>query len=260
MGTMMPSPTTAPTEIAIRSAGLPALPGVEPRELRTRDDAHDYLAEVARARRAVEAKHKPIKAEAKALHDKACADERDELAPFARAETILRDAIAAWDREQERIKAEEHRRLVAEERMRIEAAAIREAEAIEANAAKMREEAEAFAAFGADEAAADLRAAAEDAEDRAVAVLIQAETAPAPVVIPVPLEKPKGTREKWRANVVDPKAFLEAVAAGRLGPVAIEKAVAAALPKANELAVSQRSAMRFPGVEPVCDRTVTAGR
>lgn len=167
------------------------------------------------------------------------------------AESTLKARMAAYEQEQER------RRREAEEAARREQERLEreERERAAAEEARLRREAE-------DRQLADA-AAAEAAGDTATARRIIEAPVAAPTVTPAPVFVPPAPvavaprvdgvsfRVNWRAEIVDLKALVQAVAAGR-APAALVKADEVAL---NGMARSLKGAMQVPGVRVVNQRT-----
>lgn len=176
------------------------------------------------------------------MHDahKALLKEKAEAeTPLTEAERIIKDALVAFDREQERQRLETQRRLEAEARAQAEADAL-------AKAAAMEREGQAYG----DGALVD----------DAAALLEDVLTAPAPAVPLVQKATPVvagiAHRSTWSAEVVDLLALVRYVAANPqyLGLVLPNQ------PALNQQARSLKGAMRIPGVRPAERRDVAAGR
>ena len=127
------------------------------------------------------------------------------------AETVIKRELIRYQEDQERIRREEQRKAEEQarrERERAEAAARVAREKAEAEAAELRRKAEAEAAAGRSAEAAKLAARAESkverAEEKAVALEVQAATTVAPVI---EREAPKvvglSTREVWTFEIID---------------------------------------------------------
>lgn len=183
---------------------------------------------------------------------------------LATAETALKNAMIAYDREQQR-KADEARReaerVAREERQRIEAEA-REA------ARKAQEEADRIAKEAADAAAAgDAAKAAElqqQAEQTVAAGAAQAESiameaemvtaAPVPVATTAPKVSGLSTRQNWKARLTDKMALIKFVAEHPEHQHLLDVNQSSL----NQLAKAQKDAMKLPGVEAYTDAVMSA--
>lgn len=163
-------------------------------------------------------------------------EKQDAEAPLAQAERIVKDALVAYDREQERIRREEARRL--EEAARLQEQERRLMEAIELEEAGNK-------------------AGDEGMKADASALLDQPIIVPTVAVAPAtPKVAGVAFRETWSAKVTDLAALVKYVAthpqfAGLLS---------ANLPALNAQARSLKGQLQIPGVEAVCTRDVAAGR
>jgi hypothetical protein len=172
-------------------------------------------------------------------HRALCEEKRQAETPLTEAERVIKNALVAYDNEQERIRREEQRRL--EEAARLE----QEREAIERAAALERE----GNAFG------DASMVAE-----AQQVIEEQLQAPPPPVAAVARTTPKVSgivhRSTWSARVTDAMALIRFVAANpsHAGLLQVNQAAL------NAQARSLKGAMRLPGVQPIETRDVAAGR
>ncbi len=172
-------------------------------------------------------------------HRALCEEKRQAEAPLTEAERLIKNALVAYDTEQERIRREEQRRL--EEEARLE----QERQAIERAAALERE----GNAFG------DASMVAE-----AQQVIEEQLQAPPPPVAAVARTTPKVSgivhRSTWSAQVTDVMALIRFVAANpsHAGLLQVNQAAL------NAQARSLKGAMRLPGVQPIETRDVAAGR
>lgn len=163
-------------------------------------------------------------------------ERQDAEAPLAEAERITKNALVAFDREQERLRREEEQRRQEALRREEEDRRIEEAIAIEAEG----------------RATGDVGLLAEAAE------LLEAPVTVPAVAVPVSTPKVSGIsyRETWSARVTDMKALVKYVAANPQF-IGLLQANTTAI---NAQARSLKGALAIPGVEPVATRDVAAGR
>ncbi len=191
--------------------------------------AGEILITIKEIRKKIEATFKPIKQKMDAAKKEVLDQERAADAPLKQAEEYIKPLIRAYDDEQERIRREEERRLQEE--------------------ARKREEEERLAAA--------LQAEQDGAPEEATAIL-EEPVIVAPIVIPKATPQVAGIsyRENWKYQVVDLKALVSAVAAGRV-PINAIKADDVFL---GQQARSLKSSMNYPGVKVYSEKTVAAGR
>lgn len=163
-------------------------------------------------------------------------EKQDAEAPLAQAERIVKDALVAYDREQERIRREEEQRRQdelrrqEEERRLLEAIELEEA-ARETGNTEFQEQADA---------------------------LIDAPVMVPTVAVPPTTPKVSGIsyRETWSARVTNLAALVKFVAANPQFTNLLQPNQTAL----NTQARSLKAHMQIPGVEAVCTRDVAAGR
>ncbi len=196
----------------------------------------------------------PVVKAAHAAH-KAATTQKNELeAPLKEAERLVKTKIGDYEDEQERLAAEEARRLREEEarlereRQQREAAARREAQQREVAALRKAEELE--AAGKNEEAAAALEVATAPAP----------EPEPEPERLPAPPPRPApravqgvSSRKVWKTEVTDPMALIRAVAAGQ----APANLVTIDTGKLDQLARAMDGAIDYPGVRVYQDRIIS---
>jgi len=207
---------------------------------------------------------------------------RAPLAHLEEAEAAIKRSLGKYDDEQRKIREQAEREAaeaarreqarLAEEAAKAELAARAKREAEEAKAREKREAEEAKARVleeqGRLEAAEQRRMAAEEEERRRLEAAQEAEAArlreaeakrlaaatmpSAPVVH---VDRPKVTglssRENWSAEVTDKMALVKAIAAGE-APLDLVQINTSVL---NRLAKALKSALNYPGVRAVCDRS-----
>lgn len=169
-------------------------------------------------------------------HRELCIEKRSAEAPLAEAERITKDAMLAYNREQERL------RLVEEERLRDLA----------------RQEA---AERQLDEAVA-LDQLARETGDPVLAEtasrMLDAPVVPLPVVVPTTTPKVAGiaARETWSGRLIDIAALIRHAGANPqfMGLLMVNQ------PALNALARSMRARLKVPGVEAICTKDIAAGR
>lgn len=172
-------------------------------------------------------------------HRALCEEKRQAEAPLTEAERVIKNALVAYDTEQERVRREEQRRL--EEVARQE----QEREALERAAALERD----GNAFGDEAMVTEARQIVEEQLQ-----------APPPPVAAVAKATPKVSgivhRSTWSARVTDVMALIRFVAANpsHAGLLQVNQAAL------NAQARSLKGAMRLPGVQSVETRDVAAGR
>jgi hypothetical protein len=172
-------------------------------------------------------------------HRALCEEKRQAEAPLTEAERLIKNALVAYDTEQERIRREEQRRLEREAQQEQERLALERAAALEREGN----------AFG------DAAMVTEAGQ-----VLEEQLQAPPPPVAAVQKATPKVAgivhRTTWSARVTDLHALVKFVAAN---PSYIGL-LTANLPALNGQARSLKGAMRLPGVQAVPTNDVAAGR
>jgi uncharacterized protein YhaN len=153
-------------------------------------------------------------------------------APLDKAKRDVKQLMSAWDAEQERLRLAEQKRL-------------------EEEARKAEEERRLQEAIEAEEEAKANGLTAQEAAQEAEAVL-QEPIYVAPVVIQKTTPKVQGVvfREIWKAQVVDLRALVNAVAAGK-APIQALKADEVFL---GQQARSLKSALNLPGVKSFSER------
>jgi len=186
---------------------------------------------------------------------KAATEKRSKyLDPLTSAQKSVKQLMAAWDAEQERIrKAEEERlRKIEEERIAAERKAAQERLEAERKAEEERLLAEAVAAEerGDQETAEILTEAAANTSEnlrQEAAAIAQEPVYVPPVVVPKAVPKMAGGpvyREVWAAEVIDIKALCLAVATGKASP----ECVSGNLVVLNKMAVALKATMNIAGV------------
>jgi len=169
-------------------------------------------------------------------HRALCREKADAKAPAAEAERIVKDAIRAYDDEQERRRLAEQRRLE------------------ELAAQEAREQRLADAVALAEQAVVQQDPRLQEAADELLA---------APIEVPavaVPPSTPKVTgisfRETWTARVTDLAALIRYAATNPqfMNLLMINQ------PALNALARSMKRLLKVPGVEVICTKDVAAGR
>ena len=224
----------------------------------TYESAAGFMLGVKRLAKEIETERKaltdPLNAVVKRIMDKF----RPASDALTKAEAVVKGKLAAYSaeverqrQEAERIAREEQRR--AEEKLRQEAEAARRAEEeARRKAEEARKAGDKAAARAAEQEAARKAAMAERREEKAEAVAmapVAVETVAAPVAEGI------SYRTSYRAEVTDMKALLAGVLAGTVPAEAIvanEKFLGAS-------ARALKSAMNWPGVRVVAEKTV-AGR
>lgn len=169
-------------------------------------------------------------------HKALCKEKQDAEAPLAQAERIVKDALVVYDREQERIRQAEARRLQEEARLQEEERRLMDAIELE----------EAGKATGDD----GLQAEAD-------ALLEQPIIVPTVAVAPAtPKVQGVAFRETWSAKVTSVAALAKYVAANPQ----FAALLSANMPALNAQARSLKGQLQIPGVEAVCTRDVAARR
>jgi len=198
--------------------------------------ASEFLLDIKRLRKEVDAAFDPIISKAHEAHREACAQKKKAEAPLAEAEQILKRGLVAWDTEQERLRREEEQRLQERARVEEEARRAQEAAALETAANATGDE--------------SLRAEAEQ--------LINEPSAAPAIALPRSTPKVAGLsyRENWTAQVIDLRALCRAIADGQQ-PTTL---VVACQPALNQLARALKAQLRVPGVKAVCEKIASAGR
>lgn len=170
------------------------------------------------------------------------------------AERVIKDRMAAFEREQDRIRREAEEK-ARQERARLEA---EEKARVEAERQRLRKEADEKRLQEA--LAAEQRGDTQAAEKLLEAPVVVPTVAPRPVFVPpapaVAVPKVEGVsfRDEWSAEVFDLLALVQAVAAGTQ-PLHLVKADQVAL---NAIARSLRDSMNIPGVKADKKRGVAA--
>lgn len=197
---------------------------------------------------------RPRISQAHQLHKDLVADEKRFLAPVERAEQTIKVRMASYEQEVER-KRREAEEAVRKERERLEAEAAAAAEA-ERQRLQAEEDDRCLAAAAELEAKGDKAGA----EKLVSAPIVIAASSPVPVFTPpattLPAPRAEGVffRDNWKAEVVDLKALVLAIASGK-APITLVKPDDVAL---GGLARSLKSAMQVPGVRVTNQRTVAA--
>lgn len=172
-------------------------------------------------------------------HRALCEEKRQAEAPLTEAERVIKNALIAYDNEQERLRRAEQQRLEREAREQ------QEREAIERAAALEREGKD----YGDDSMVAEARQ-----------IIEEQLVAPPPPVASVAKTTPHVAgivhRSTWNAQVTDLMALVRFVAAN---PSHVGL-LSANLPALNAQARSLKGAMRLPGVQAVETRDVAARR
>jgi len=226
------------------------------RDQQTYDQAADMLKGVAELAKQIKDHYGPLKTAAHQAHRKICDAEKEILSPVEGADRILRNSIAAFDQEQERIRIAAERR-AREEAMRMERERLAE-EARYREEQRKRDEEERLAtateaeSFGASEGEIDHLLGGE--------VIAEEWTPPPQPIIPAvqTYQKASGisTRETWSAEVTNIRLLAKAVAEGTAAPNLIAPNTTAL----NGLARSLKGAMSIPGVRAVRDTATTVRR
>lgn len=179
--------------------------------------------------------YEPRKAQAKAVHQQYCDDERERLLPLTTAESLLKRSLLAYDEEQARIQREEQRWLEEMARKQEEERRLAEAAALEMEGN-----------------------ASDDPE-----LLFQAnELITQPIETPlvsVARATPKiagvAYRENWKAECVSLLQLVRHVAE-HPEHLNLLQANGTAL---NQLARAQKSGLKLPGVRIICEKNIAAG-
>ena len=168
---------------------------------------------------------KPLKSKANEAHKAITQKERETLAPVEEFCKKIQGKMIAFQSEQDRIRREEEARIREEQRKREEEAKI--AEAAEA------------------EAAGDVELAEQ---------IIMEPVAVAPVVVPKKTPDVQGVsyRETWKAEVVDALALVKFVADNPTWAHLITVNTR----ELNNLARSQKTAMKIPGVRAYAEKSI----
>lgn len=183
--------------------------------------AIDFLKEVKGAQKRVSDFFAPMKTAAYDAWKAICSREKEVLGPLTEAESEVKRKALTYQREEERKRAEEERRLQAE----ADEAARKERERLEKKAAKLK------------------------TPEKREALLEEAKTIEAPVIsIASRAQKVVGvaTRKIWRARITDEKAI------PREWLVPNEKAL-------NEFAKATKGKMVVPGVEFYAEENLAVG-
>lgn len=184
--------------------------------------ANDLDAGLTAMEREIVAFFREPKQKAHEAHKSIVAAEAKALDPVKRARDLLKPKIGNYLREQERIRQEQERKLQEEARLREEEQRI--AEAAELEKQGKREEAEAV-----------------------ISEPIIVPTVTAPRV--VPQVKGLSMRENWKAQLVDLRALVKAVAEGKV-PI---QALCANEVFLNGQARAMKGDLNYPGVKAVSD-------
>jgi len=217
----------------------------------TYDQAAEMLKGVADLTKQIKDHYAPLRTAAWETHRKICASEKGLLTPVEGADRILRNSIAAFDQEQERI------RIAAERRAR-EDAIRRERERL-AEEARVREERRRKDEEERLAVAAD--AESFGASEEEINHILEPEPADEEYVLPPQIIIPKvqtyqkaagiSTRQTWHAEVTSIRVLAHAIGTGSAAPNLILPNMAAL----NGLARSLKGAMNVPGVKAASETT-----
>jgi hypothetical protein len=182
------------------------------------DTAAETLKDIARLEKQISEHYKPMKEKAQAAHKEIIAAEKKFLDPLIKAKTTIKERITDWVVEQNRIKEENRKRLLAE--------------------AFKREEEERLARA--------VEAEKQGKPEEVVNNIIDIPKPITPVRAEPTFERSAGVsiRETWRAEVVDLRQLCEAIVAGK----ASVDAVAPNMPYLNGLARADKDRLSIPGV------------
>jgi len=203
-------------------------------DAKTYESACDFLKGIKALRGEIAETFDPHIKRAFESHRALCKEKQDAEKPLTEAERIVKDALRAYDTEQERLRREESRRLQEEARRQEEQRLL--------------------------EQAIELEDAAKASGDASLA--LEAQTLlEQPVVVPTvvaPPTTPKVAgityRETWSGRVTDLPALIRHAAAHPqfMGLLQINQ------PALNQLARSMKAHLKVPGVEAVCTKDVAA--
>lgn len=198
----------------------------------TYEIACEELKGIKGLRAQVEEAFGPIVKKAYEAHREAVLQRKKADAPLDEAEGILKQSIATWQTEQERVRREEQRRLEEEARRKQEEELEQQIEQAEAEGAS----------------AAEVEAIIERAPAMPAAPVVAA-----PTIAPV---SGVSTRETWAAEVTDLAAFIKHVAAHPEHSALLLPNMTAI----NQMARALKSAMKIPGVRVYSSSTVAVRR
>ena len=186
------------------------------------------VVELTELERRIVEHHAPIKKATDFAHKTAVKAEKDMLLPVQTAKAQGKLKIVNWDREQERIRREEERRLREEAARREEDLRL--------------------------QAAVEMEQTGATKEEVETALAQPSAPAPAPVAHPT-YEKAQGisTREVWSARIDSIVELCKAIAEGRASAELVLPNTTAL----NGMARAMRSTMNVPGVTAVCDTTLS---
>lgn len=190
--------------------------------------AGELLTGIKTLRKEIDDTTRPVIDAAHRAHKAACDQKRKLEAPLIEAETILKTAMAAYQREEEARRRKEEARLRELARKAEEEARLAEAERLEAEGEK----------------------------ELAAQVLDLPPVVAAPVLPPPPKVDGIATRKLWRAEVLDLRALCRGVADGTV-PANLVQPNQAAL---NQMAVALKETFALPGCRAVVETTIAAGR
>lgn len=200
----------------------------------TYDLAAAMIKEIVGLKAQAQAEFREPKQKAYETHKAICDMESRYVKPLDEARQIIRQAIGSWDSKQRRLREEAETKLREEARRQAEDERLRQA----AEAQRL---------------ALDRGATAEEAESHVTEIL------DAPLVVNAPSPPPTytkaqgvSTRYVWKTRVIDPKAFIKAVAEGKI-PIAM---ITINTKKLDDLASTLGSELQYPGVEVYQDTIV----
>lgn len=199
-------------------------------ELKTADDyrsAAEFLKTIKGRQHELKSLRETITKPMLAALEAARALFRRPEATLADAEQMVKQAMANFDEEQDRERAEAQRKLD---------------EAAERERKRLAQQADRAAAKGETDKAADL-------QERAAMIVAPIAQQDRPAVAGI------SRRETWRADVVDLRALVRGIADGVVPLAAIE----ANQKFLNGQARALRSELRYPGVRAVPERTIASG-
>lgn len=190
------------------------------------DLAANTLIEIAEIEKQIKAHHAPMKTTAHNAHKAAVIAEKKFLDPLVTAKSTIKRAISSWEVEQRKIREEAERE--AREKARKEEEEIRLAKALEAEKAGKSE------------------AEVEKIIDTPVEVKVEPVK---PAFIP---SANVGTRETWKAEVIDINLLCQAVANGE-APIL---SVLANMPFLNTAVRAAKENFKIPGVKAVKETSI----
>jgi hypothetical protein len=191
------------------------------------DFANSFLKSIKELQAKVKDTFGPIIAKAFQAHKEAKAQEAKHLEPLVRAESLIKNKMLDFLREQEKIRQEQERKLQAEaEKKRQEALA---------KAEKAREEGK--------------EAKAEKYEDKAAGIV-------APILAPTVDKGSVAVKKLYHAEVYDLMALVKAIAENKAPLNLIE----ANMPVLNSQARSLKEGMNYPGVKAVAEDNLSTRR